>query len=427
MSANYFIFDKNKCVGCHACVVACMNENGFQANQQWRNIFTQNEAKVPGIPLFHISLACNHCEDAPCMKYCPALAYSRSLFTGAVLHHSEHCIGCQYCVWNCPYEAPKYNPFEGVVEKCNFCESRQKDGLAPACATLCPTGALDFSNAEIDKTSITPSIQVATNPSPSLLIKELENKKGPEMDLSLFDEEDKISKEKKTKQISAQHEWPLLIFTFIISVLVALSAAGASEKSVEWLKWSMTIVGAFGALLSSFHLGKKFRLWRAILNLRHSWLSREIFFFGLYYTLMILNFWFFNLNYYVVLIPGILLLFSIDMLYQPVQQKWKIPFHSGQSFFIALSITILLLQYYWILLAFMMIRMGVSLYAFHPPDEKLFKNKLFLIRWGLIGISIILVIFDAPFFIILLMILLGEFLDRVIFYNQLLIPKITME
>jgi ferredoxin len=361
------------------------------------------------------------------MKYCPALAYSRSLFTGAVLLQSEHCIGCQYCVWNCPYEAPKFNPFEGVMEKCHFCESRQLEGLTPACATLCPTRALDYSNAEIDKTSITPGLKVATNPVPSLLIRELENKKGPEMDLSLFDEEDKILKEKKTKQISAQHEWPLLIFTFIISVLVALSAAGTSEKSEEWLKWSITIVGAFGALLSSFHLSKKIRMWRAILNLRHSWLSREIFFFGLFYTLMILNLWFFNLNYYLVLIPGILLLFSIDMLYQPVRQKWKIPFHSGQSIFIAMSLILLLLQYYWILLAFMIIRMGVSLYAFHPLDEKLFKNKLFMIRWGLIDISIILVLFDAPFFIILLMILLGEFLDRVIFYNQLLIQKITLE
>jgi Fe-S-cluster-containing dehydrogenase component/DMSO reductase anchor subunit len=427
MSANYFIFDKNKCVGCQACVVACMNENGFQANQQWRNIYTQNEAKVPGIPLFHISLACNHCEKASCMKYCPALAYKRSLFSGAILHLSEHCIGCQYCVWNCPYEAPKFNPFEGVVEKCNFCESRQQEGLAPACATLCPTGALDFSNAEIDKTSITPGIKVATNLSPSLLIKELDNKNGPEMDLSLFDEEDKILREKKTNHISALHEWPLLIFTFIISVLVALSVAGTSEKSVEWLKWSMTMGGALGALLSSFHLGKKIRMWRAILNLRHSWLSREIFFFGLYYTLMILNLWFINLNYYVVLIPGILLLFSIDMLYQPVQQKWKIPFHSGQSIFIALSLTLLLLQYYLILLAFMMIRMGVSLFSFHLLYEKLFKNTLFMIRWGLIDISIILVIFDASFFIILLMILLGEFLDRVIFYNQLLIQKITIE
>jgi len=427
MSANYFIFDKNKCMGCQACVVACMNENGFQVNQQWRNIFTQNEVKVPGIPLFYVSLACNHCEEAPCMKYCPALAYSRSLFTGAVLFQSEHCIGCQYCVWNCPYEAPKFNPFEGVVEKCHFCESRQREGLAPACTTLCPTGALDYSIAQIDKTSITPGLKVATNPGPSLLILELENKNGPEMDLSLFDEEDKILKEKKTKQISALHEWPLLIFTFIISALVALSATETSEKSEEWLKWSMTIGGVFGALLSSFHLGKKIRMWRVILNLRHSWLSREILFFGLFYALMILNLWFFNLNYFVVLIPGILLLFSIDMLYLPVQQKWKIPFHSGQSIFIALSLTLLLLQYYWILLAFMIIRMGVSLYAFLPVDENLFKNKLFMIRWGLIDISIILVLFDAPFFIILLMILLGEFLDRVIFYNQLLIQKITLE
>ncbi|HAN79033.1 MAG TPA: 4Fe-4S ferredoxin, partial [Bacteroidales bacterium] len=73
-----FVFDTNKCVGCHACAVACSIENGGKAQINWREIQTYNRIKHPDLPLFHFSLACNHCEEAPCMKACPALAYSRN-------------------------------------------------------------------------------------------------------------------------------------------------------------------------------------------------------------------------------------------------------------------------------------------------------------------------------------------------------------
>jgi Fe-S-cluster-containing dehydrogenase component len=144
MERNIFIFDQNKCVGCHACVVACMNENGFQSPDQWRNIHQSQEFHFPSLPLFYLSLACNHCEDAPCLKNCPALAYSRDEKTGAVIHHPEKCIGCKYCTWACPYDAPKFNSKTGIVEKCTFCNHRIEENLKPACANLCPVGALDF-------------------------------------------------------------------------------------------------------------------------------------------------------------------------------------------------------------------------------------------------------------------------------------------
>lgn len=449
MSKSYFIFDKNRCVGCQACVVACMNENGFQTNQQWRNIFTQNQRKLPGIPLFHISLACNHCDDAPCMKNCPALAYHRSDITQAVLHQADACIGCQYCVWQCPYEAPQFNIKSGIVEKCNFCESRQIENKAPACASLCPTDALCFSFDEIDKTQIEPAIEVAENPFPALKITELDKEGGPEMDMGLFSSDtstistplsNRISVTEEglnnellldtstgsAPNINAKHEWPLLIFTFIVAVLVALSVAGAGQDSADWLKWSMSITGGLGALLSTLHLGKKLRMWRAVLNIKHSWLSREIFFFGLYYSLMLIDFFIHDIHYYILLIPGILTLLSIDMLYRPVQVHWKNNWHSAQSIFITLSLSLLLFKFYWLLLALMFIRMFIDVYGFHQIDENIFKNKLFVARWATIDISIIMVLFGVAFPFIFGLIVLGEFLDRVKFYNELKIRKVRV-
>ncbi len=80
-----FVVDVNQCTGCHACEMACQIANHLPPDRQWREVRTFNELHVPGVELLHLSLACNHCHDAPCMKQCPALAYQRDERTGAVL------------------------------------------------------------------------------------------------------------------------------------------------------------------------------------------------------------------------------------------------------------------------------------------------------------------------------------------------------
>jgi Fe-S-cluster-containing dehydrogenase component len=107
MRKKGFIIDLNKCTGCNACVLACAIENAEIQDKDWRGIRTYNELKVPGLPVFHYSIACNHCEKAPCKPVCPAEAFSTDEATGAVVHHEERCIGCRYCTWACPYDAPK--------------------------------------------------------------------------------------------------------------------------------------------------------------------------------------------------------------------------------------------------------------------------------------------------------------------------------
>lgn len=129
-SRTSFIVDVNKCTGCHACAMACTIANDLPVDRSWRQVNTFNELHVPGIELLHLSLACNHCEDAPCMAQCPADAYYRDELTDAVLINADICVGCQYCAWVCPYDAPKYDPDAGVMTKCTFCVDRQHQGLA---------------------------------------------------------------------------------------------------------------------------------------------------------------------------------------------------------------------------------------------------------------------------------------------------------
>ena len=146
-----FVNDLETCVGCHACAVACANENQLAPGTSWRHIVTFNATRRAGLPTFHLSLACNHCRDAPCMTACPALAISRDARTGAVLINANHCIGCRYCSWVCPYDAPRFDHDAGVMRKCTLCNERLTDGLAPACVVGCPVGALQIGEPVADE------------------------------------------------------------------------------------------------------------------------------------------------------------------------------------------------------------------------------------------------------------------------------------
>ena len=125
-----FVHDLSTCVGCHACVVACASENATEPGGFWRQIVTFNEDRHEHLPVFHLSLACNHCLDAPCERHCPALAIARDDRTGAVLIDALRCIGCRYCSWVCPYDAPRFDAGRGVVGKCTLCHHRLLEAVS---------------------------------------------------------------------------------------------------------------------------------------------------------------------------------------------------------------------------------------------------------------------------------------------------------
>ena len=142
MEKKSFSLDLDRCVGCYTCVVACMDQNDTVVRDDdfmWRFV-----ASVPGErKIQYFSIACLHCDDAPCVVSCPTGALSKNEELGFVMPDRTKCIGCHSCAMNCPYGAPKYD-CDGKIEKCTGCDIRVKNGLLPACVRACPTRALKY-------------------------------------------------------------------------------------------------------------------------------------------------------------------------------------------------------------------------------------------------------------------------------------------
>ena len=275
MSRASFVFDAGRCTGCDACRLACTVENRLDPASSWRQVLTFNGRRHPAAPVFHLSLACNHCASPACLAACPAGAYSSDAATGAVLLDSGRCIGCRYCSWACPYDAPRFELARGVMTKCTFCAERLREGAAPACAALCPTGALGFTRLEERELTRGLTVFPETGLGPSLRIVPIGEGRMMPDGLGAPDDTVPPLASQVPRRVTLRHEWTLAAFTFLAALLVAWAGAGAAGAPRP--SWAVFAAGALGAMgVSAAHLGRRDRAWRALLNLRRSWLSREI-------------------------------------------------------------------------------------------------------------------------------------------------------
>ncbi|HUO71337.1 MAG TPA: 4Fe-4S dicluster domain-containing protein [Solirubrobacteraceae bacterium] len=189
------VIDQERCIGCWTCAVGCKQINNQPVGFWWNRILTAAPSDVSGessgtlsapasddidvphgtfphVEMVYLPVACQQCDDAPCVKVCPVDATFRR-DDGTVLIDFERCIGCRYCIAACPYGVRVFNwgnaehapdftigygrdyrtdgrlvftPDRptGVVEKCTFCVERIDVGEQPYCVEVCPTGARVF-------------------------------------------------------------------------------------------------------------------------------------------------------------------------------------------------------------------------------------------------------------------------------------------
>ena len=151
---NYgFLIDNRKCIGCHACTVACKSEHDtpIGVNRTWVKYIEKGE--FPNTNRAFSVMRCNHCADSPCTAICPTTAlYARN--DGIVDFDNRRCIGCKACMQACPYDAIHIDPFNGTAAKCNYCAHRVEVGLEPPCVNVCPTHTIVSGNLDDPKSEI---------------------------------------------------------------------------------------------------------------------------------------------------------------------------------------------------------------------------------------------------------------------------------
>ncbi|HLJ69435.1 MAG TPA: 4Fe-4S dicluster domain-containing protein [Chloroflexota bacterium] len=136
-----FIIDQRKCIGCHACTVACKQENGVALGDFRTWVKYTEKGVFPHVQRSFLVERCNHCDDAPCVEICPVTALWRRP-DGIVDFSGERCIGCRSCMAACPYDAIYIDPDSHTIGKCNYCAHRVDVGLQPACVNVCPVEAI---------------------------------------------------------------------------------------------------------------------------------------------------------------------------------------------------------------------------------------------------------------------------------------------
>jgi Fe-S-cluster-containing dehydrogenase component len=136
-----FLIDHTRCIGCHACTVACKSENDVPVGNFRTWVKYTEKGVYPSVKRSFAVLRCNHCTNAPCVSICPVNALQKRP-DGIVDIDKDACIGCRACMQACPYDAIHLNEDTGAVEKCHFCAHRVERNLAPACAVVCPAQAI---------------------------------------------------------------------------------------------------------------------------------------------------------------------------------------------------------------------------------------------------------------------------------------------
>lgn len=181
------IVDARKCIGCHACSIACIAENNLPPGVTYRKVLDVEDGEFPNVQRYLKPTNCMQCENAPCIKA------ANAVIPGSMDRRPDGIVTINYSKMKgkkvfesakkaCPYEyalyydegknytdnTPALQKYEmrkvkeygkevtrketkDTTRKCHFCIHRIDDGVLPACVTTCTGRAMyfgDLNNAD---------------------------------------------------------------------------------------------------------------------------------------------------------------------------------------------------------------------------------------------------------------------------------------
>jgi len=194
------LLDLRKCVGCHACTIACISENKLPPQMKYRPVDEYEQGAYPEPTRTFLPRPCMQCDKPPCVTACPVKGpagatwkETKGIGAGIVPVNYAKCIGCSKCVPACPYGArtmdegkfhsegtPAMQKYEtmpafeygqatprvkdnspiGNARKCHFCIHRLANGMLPQCITTC-IGRAGYFGDESDPQSLIAQVRKA--------------------------------------------------------------------------------------------------------------------------------------------------------------------------------------------------------------------------------------------------------------------------
>ena len=141
------LFDATKCIGCRQCVHACKDWHDHPRTSVYEfsgsNWIQMDPPVLEGLSPLWARNSCMHCEYPMCAAVCPVEAITK-YEEGPVVIDPVKCIGCEYCVYACPWGVISKDQVTQKASKCTMCAPRVSENQNPFCVVACPVAALDF-------------------------------------------------------------------------------------------------------------------------------------------------------------------------------------------------------------------------------------------------------------------------------------------
>jgi hypothetical protein len=306
------------------------------------------------------------------------------------------------------------------MEKCTFCDHRRDIGLEPACVTACPLEALSFE----ENTRLVPVDRAGfpdTGLGPAIRVDGSRRQTAPEMTAAPTPKV--VSRVPGGRSWEAlRSEWSLWAFTSIAMLLVAWFTAATVQAGSVFLP-VFAISGIAAMSVSALHLGRISRIWRAAINVRGSWISREVvlfsaFFFGVC-ILTSIRTTSGGAATWTVVIVGFAAMFSMDMVYRvPGQPMVTVP-HSAMALLTSAFYLGLLLDLPTLVLPVAAVKLSLYLVRRDAPLPGRPVFAIVRIGMGIVLPVFLLAVPGVEWWVILGSALVGELVDRAEFYAGL--------